>query len=94
MPRAAGLYHDPSVRSNFLFALALDISCQKWSASTAMSDHIFRPNRRAVMAGLAAAACQWPDQAARAQADYDCWILDSNVASLATAAQACRTART
>jgi FtsP/CotA-like multicopper oxidase with cupredoxin domain len=32
-----------------------------------MSDHIFRPNRRAVMAGLAAVACQWPDQAAHAE---------------------------
>jgi FtsP/CotA-like multicopper oxidase with cupredoxin domain len=32
-----------------------------------MSDHIFRPNRRAVMAGLAATACQWPDQAAHAE---------------------------
>jgi len=32
-----------------------------------MADHILRPNRRAVMAGLAAAACQWPDQAAHAE---------------------------
>jgi outer membrane protein OmpA-like peptidoglycan-associated protein len=43
---------------------------------------------RAVAAGKTGA----PDQAARAQADYDCWILDSNVAALEPAAQACRTA--
>jgi FtsP/CotA-like multicopper oxidase with cupredoxin domain len=32
-----------------------------------MADHIFRPNRRAVMAGLAASAFRWPDQAAHAE---------------------------
>lgn len=32
-----------------------------------MSDHIFRPNRRAVMTGLAAAAFQWPHRTARAE---------------------------
>jgi FtsP/CotA-like multicopper oxidase with cupredoxin domain len=32
-----------------------------------MSDHIFQPNRRTVMAGLAAATCQWPDRAAHAE---------------------------
>jgi FtsP/CotA-like multicopper oxidase with cupredoxin domain len=32
-----------------------------------MSDHIFRPNRRAVMAGLAAVALQAPEEAARAE---------------------------
>jgi outer membrane protein OmpA-like peptidoglycan-associated protein len=43
---------------------------------------------RAVAAGKDRA----PEQAARAQADYDCWVLDSNAAALASAAQACRTA--
>ena len=33
----------------------------------------------------------YPEQAARAQSDYDCWILDSNAPGLASAAQACRT---
>ena len=32
-----------------------------------MSDHIFRPNRRAVTAALAAAAFPWPDKAAHAE---------------------------
>jgi hypothetical protein len=30
-----------------------------------------------------------PDDAARAQADYDCWILDANTASTAAAARSC-----
>jgi FtsP/CotA-like multicopper oxidase with cupredoxin domain len=44
----------------------LDISCGKWSASTAMSDYIFRPDRRAVMAGLAAVAWQTTNGTAKA----------------------------
>lgn len=34
---------------------------------------------------------QFPEQAARAQADYDCWVLYSTVASAAAASQACKT---
>ena len=45
----------------------LDISYGKWSASTAMSDHIFRPDRRTVMSGLATAAVVRTDGTARAQ---------------------------
>jgi outer membrane protein OmpA-like peptidoglycan-associated protein len=41
---------------------------------------------------VAAGKDRFPDQAARAQADYDCWILDSNVPSLIPVAQACRSA--
>jgi outer membrane protein OmpA-like peptidoglycan-associated protein len=43
---------------------------------------------RAVTAGKD----QFPEQAARAQADYDCWILYGTVPSAAAAAQACKTA--
>lgn len=35
---------------------------------------------------------QFPDQAARAQADYDCWVLDSGASNLTAQAQACRSA--
>ncbi len=35
---------------------------------------------------------QFPEQAARAQADFDCWVLYSNVPSAAAAAQACKNA--
>jgi len=34
----------------------------------------------------------FPDQAARAQADFDCWVLERNAVNLAGDAQACRTA--
>jgi outer membrane protein OmpA-like peptidoglycan-associated protein len=35
---------------------------------------------------------QFPEQAARAQADYDCWVLYGTVPSAAAASQACKTA--
>jgi OOP family OmpA-OmpF porin len=34
----------------------------------------------------------FPDQAARAQADFDCWVMDSRASNLISEAQACRTA--
>jgi len=42
--------------------------------------------------GLAAGKDQFPEQAARAQADYDCWVLYGTVPSAAAASQACKTA--
>ncbi len=41
---------------------------------------------------MAAGKDQFPEQAARAQADYDCWVLYSAVPSAAAASQACKTA--
>ena len=41
---------------------------------------------------LAAGKDQFPEQAARAQADYDCWVLYGTVPTAAAAAQACKTA--
>jgi outer membrane protein OmpA-like peptidoglycan-associated protein len=41
---------------------------------------------------LAAGKEQFPEQAARAQADYDCWVLYGTVPSAAAASQACKTA--
>ena len=35
---------------------------------------------------------QFPEEAGRAQADYDCWVVDSGAANLLTEAQACRAA--
>ena len=43
---------------------------------------------RAVAAGKE----QFPEQAARAQADYDCWVLYGTVPTAAPASQACKTA--
>jgi OOP family OmpA-OmpF porin len=41
---------------------------------------------------LAAGKDQFPEQAARAQADYDCWVLYGTVPSAGAASQACKTA--
>ena len=41
---------------------------------------------------LAAGKEQFPEQAARAQADYDCWVLYGTVPTAAAASQACKTA--
>jgi len=41
---------------------------------------------------LAAGKDQFPEQAARAQADYDCWVLYGTVPTAAPASQACKTA--
>jgi outer membrane protein OmpA-like peptidoglycan-associated protein len=48
--------------------------------------------RARLMRALAQGKDRFPEQAARAQADYDCWILDSGAANLAAQAQACRSA--
>jgi outer membrane protein OmpA-like peptidoglycan-associated protein len=41
---------------------------------------------------VAAGKDQFPEEAARAQADYDCWVLYGTVPSAAAASQACKTA--
>jgi outer membrane protein OmpA-like peptidoglycan-associated protein len=41
--------------------------------------------------GVAAGKDRFPEQAARAQADYDCWVLDAGVTGMGAAAQACKT---
>jgi len=41
---------------------------------------------------LAAGKDQFPEQAARAQADYDCWVLYGTVPSAGAASQTCKTA--
>jgi outer membrane protein OmpA-like peptidoglycan-associated protein len=43
---------------------------------------------RAVAAGKE----RFPEPAARAQADYDCWVLDANAPGMGAESQACRTA--
>src|ERR1700761_721867 len=48
--------------------------------------------RARLVRALAADKDQFPEQAARAQADYDCWVIYGTVASAAAASQACRTA--
>lgn len=48
--------------------------------------------RARLVAAIARGKDQFPDQAARAQADYDCWVLDSNAPNLLSQAQDCRSA--
>lgn len=48
--------------------------------------------RARLMAAVARGKDQFPDQAARAQADYDCWVIDSGAANLSAQAQDCRSA--
>ena len=48
--------------------------------------------RTRLVRDIAAGKDQFPEQAARAQADYDCWVLYGTVASAAAASQACKTA--
>jgi len=50
------------------------------------------PFRARLMNALAAGKDQFPEQAARAQADYDCWVLYGTVPGAAAASQACKTA--
>lgn len=44
-----------------------------------------------LVAAVAAGKDQFPEQAARAQADYDCWVIYGTVPSAAAASQACKT---
>ena len=48
--------------------------------------------RERLVRALAAGKDQFPEQAARAQTDYDCWIIYGTVPSAAAASQACKTA--
>ena len=48
--------------------------------------------RGRLMRALAQGKDRFPDQSARAQADYDCWVLDSGAVNLSAQAQACRSA--
>jgi len=56
----------------------------------APADAMAQGLRARLMAAVARGKDQFPDQAARAQADYDCWIVDSGVANLSGQAQDCR----
>ena len=48
--------------------------------------------RTRLIRAVAAGKDQFPEQAARAQADFDCWVLYGTVPSAAAASQACKTA--
>ena len=48
--------------------------------------------RARLLRAVSAGKDQFPEQAARAQADYDCWVLYATVPSAGAASQACKTA--
>lgn len=58
----------------------------------ALADPMVQGLRARLVAAIARSKDQFPDQAARAQADYDCWMLDSGAANLLSQAQDCRSA--
>jgi outer membrane protein OmpA-like peptidoglycan-associated protein len=58
----------------------------------APADPMAQTLRGRLVAAIARGKDGFPDQAARAQADYDCWILDSGASNLASQAQDCRSA--
>lgn len=58
----------------------------------APADAMAQGLRARLTAAVARGKDQFPDQAARAQADYDCWVVDSGVANLSGQAQDCRSA--
>ena len=48
--------------------------------------------RARLIRAIAQGKDQFPDEAARAQADFDCWVVDSGASNLLAEAQACRAA--
>jgi outer membrane protein OmpA-like peptidoglycan-associated protein len=58
----------------------------------APADPMAQGLRARLVAAIARGKDQFPDTAARAQADYDCWVLDSGAANLLSQAQDCRSA--
>ena len=58
----------------------------------APADTMAQGLRARLIRGIAQGKDQFPEEAARAQADYDCWVLDSGASNLQAEARACRTA--
>ena len=54
------------------------------------TDSASEPARARLVMAVEAGRDRFPDETARAQADYDCWMLDAMVASQADAADQCR----
>jgi outer membrane protein OmpA-like peptidoglycan-associated protein len=56
----------------------------------AAPDPAIAPARDRLIAAITAGKAQFPEESARAQADYDCWVLFGSVASAASASVACK----
>ncbi len=57
----------------------------------APGDGVSQGLRARLVRAIAQGKGQFPEQAARAQADFDCWVLDRGAVNLANEGQACRT---
>lgn len=58
----------------------------------APADPMAQGLRARLVRAIAQGKDQFPEQAARAQADFDCWVVDAGASNLQSEAQACRTA--
>jgi outer membrane protein OmpA-like peptidoglycan-associated protein len=98
--QASALPAEP-VESSFLDSLnpfsssdtSSDLLAEAFTTKADLANSGTEPELEAA-AGPAQAAGkdQFPEQAARAQADFDCWVLYGTVPSAAAASQACKTA--
>ena len=65
---------------------------QEPAPEAAPADPVAQTIRGRLVRAIDAGKDRFPEQAARAQADFDCWVLDGNVPAMIAAAQACKTA--
>jgi outer membrane protein OmpA-like peptidoglycan-associated protein len=89
-------FSDGGDSSSDLLAKAFSAKAEMAASGTepepeAAPDQMAGGVRARLVRALAAGKDQFPEQAARAQSDYDCWVLYSTVPSAAAASQACKT---
>ena len=65
---------------------------QEPAPEAAPADPVAQTIRGRLVRAIDAGKDRFPEQAARAQADFDCWVLDGNVPAMIAASQACKTA--
>jgi outer membrane protein OmpA-like peptidoglycan-associated protein len=65
---------------------------QEPAPEAAPADQTAQTLRDRLIRAISAGKDRFPEQTARAQADYDCWVLDANAPGMGAASQACRTA--
>lgn len=89
-------FSDSDTDANDLLVKAFDSKAEIASNGTAPDpeaapDAVAGNIRARLVRALAASQDQAPDAAARAQTDYDCWVLYGTVPTAAAASQACKT---
>ena len=89
-------FADTPASSSDLLAKAFSSKADLAAAGTepepeAAPDQMTGALRARLVRAVATGKDQFPEQAARAQSDYDCWVLYSTVPSAGAAAKACKT---